>query len=687
MAFTQVLQWLNRTENAPRGKVPHRQLLIVAGEPHYTQEQTASLIVALGHHKRTCSLGRVVSGVSVSVPFQDYQHLLGREFDIAVYDAHRPFRPSLCLALAGTLTQGGTLILCCPPLKSWPHTPAILDSHFISHGFSATFSPFIHQFRDALLSDNHTAMWSRDKLTLPVSYGELPSIQPDPRFLSADQYRGFVTLQALFNQPYAHAALTALRGRGKSTLLGKLIVHWMQAGKTVILTSPVKQSVSNVVAQLTQSDNNFTAISALHFRDNQSNGEVRWLATDNPAILSDNNAILVIDEAASLPLPVLSRLTTNKTHCLLSTTLEGYEGSGQGFITRFLPDWIDSYSASQIVLEQPIRWLQGDPLEALLQRNLAFAEPHEAPGCTQSVDIKTLTHQVACLHELSSEDINQVIQLLRRAHYQTTPDDIMRIIDAPDTRLHVTCNGNQIVGVVMITVEGALTDDALAAAIISGRRRVKGHLSAQSLALLSCQTAWLNASLWRVNRIAVLPAYQRQGIGNAMLKRTLEVAIRNQCDGVTTSFGSTPALLAFWLHAGFTLVKQGKKPDKASGHISALMVNPISDALKEQTVLLSRLFNTDSQQTASPDPDIAAIMLQRLQHFVSGTRHFDHMGAAFVWLTATLSANGDTPPILLKQIDQGNIQALVEKYRYAGKRELIDDLRNSIKTLLPEQQA
>lgn len=682
MAFSQVLQWLNRIKNAPQGHVPHRQLLLISGDQRTTGERVTSLITALGHHKRTCSLGRSVAGVSLSVAMQDYKHVLGREFDVAVYDAHGPFRPSFCLALAGTITQGGTLILCCPALETWPHDPSILDSHFISHGFSATYSPFIRMLRDALRNDDYTAIWSQDQLKLPVSYGKLPAVQPDPRFLTADQFQSFVALKALFNRPHAHAALTALRGRGKSTLIGKLIVHWVHTGKTVLLTSPVKESVHSVFKQLARSDNRFENLSSLHYRDNRSSGEVRWVATDNTELLTNNSAILVIDEAASLPLPVLCKITANKIHCLLSTTVEGYEGSGQGFMTRFLPGWINSHNASHIVLEQPIRWLQDDPIEALLQRHLAFAEPIQATGCTQPVDLEPLIHQAVRLSELPSSDINQIIQLLRSAHYQTTPDDIMRIIDSPDTRLHVTYRGKQVVGVVMITVEGNLSDETLAAGIISGARRVKGHLSTQSLTLLSCQPEWLYASVWRVNRIAVLPVYQRQGIGKEMLKSTVEIAVENGCDCVTTSFGSTPALLEFWQHAGFILVKQGKKPDKASGNTSVLMVNPISNALTKQTELLTRLFNNDSQNTMSPDSDIAAIMRLRLQHFVNGSRHLDHMGAAFVWLCGKLTKIGITVPCLVNQIGERDVQTLVEEYKYAGKRQLVNSLRNSVKSLL-----
>lgn len=44
---------------------------------------------------------------------------------------------------------------------------------------------------------------------------------------------------------------------------------------------------------------------------------------------------LIVDEAAAIPGPLLRQLVTRFPRTLLTTTVQGYEGTGRGFLLKF----------------------------------------------------------------------------------------------------------------------------------------------------------------------------------------------------------------------------------------------------------------------------------------------------------------------------------------------------------------
>ena len=98
----------------------------------------------------------------------------------------------------------------------------------------------------------------------------------------------------------------------------------------------------------------------------------------------------------------------------------------------------------------------------------------------------------------------EVMYLLSLAHYQTTPDDLMRIIDSPDIILAMIVVQRRVIAAAIINIEGSTPLIELSEDIACGKRRPKGHLGAQRLALLSADPEIAKYKYWRINRIAVL---------------------------------------------------------------------------------------------------------------------------------------------------------------------------------------
>jgi len=98
---------------------------------------------------------------------------------------------------------------------------------------------------------------------------------------------------------------------------------------------------------------------------------------------------------------------------------------------------------------------------------------------------------------------------------------------------------------------------------------------AQSLAAHggSPQAATLTAR--RVTRIAVHPARQREGIGQALIATARQ---QMNIDYLSVSFGYTGELWRFWQRCGFILVRIGSHREASSGCYTAMAMLPLSAA-------------------------------------------------------------------------------------------------------------
>lgn len=636
----ELVNWVFFTNDIGKPEGLHRQCLLLSHDKAITQAK--DLLAYAPETKSLCWMGDDAPENAVKVPIAQYRRLLGQEFDVAVYDAFTPFRPSALLALAGTVRHGGRLIIACPPLSDWPCHRDVLDTHFVSHGWQLSESRYINHWIELARHDPAVAIVDAHHQYMPVTHGICPQPETDDRFITRDQSQ---TYKALLDTD-ANAIITAPRGRGKTALLGEIAASLLASGNSIMLTSKHYESVQPLFARLrTKAD--LTETFRGGFTHKSNNMTLTWVAPDNPLLFTCTSSVLIIDEAASLPLPQIQTLITQPARTVLATTTDGYEGSGQGFLHRFLPRYVSETNAVHYQLTTPIRWLTDDPLERLTAAGLLFSSENRMQY--RADENHELELNWADFSALSQSVVHRVMQLLVQAHYQTTPDDLMRLLDAPDIKLLLATLGDDVVGATVINIEGGKPLEEVATGIACGVRRVKGHLSAQRIALMLSDSLAATVRYWRINRIAVAPERQNKGYGSQMLAKIADDATRNNIDAITSSFGFTDALGRFWRANSFRVIQHGVKKDKASGHASALVFRAISQqakhlepqlhAIKSQEDIALGIASSSSEYKTylkEVAARLTSLHIVKLQQFVSGTRDMVHCLGSLCWLAGII---------------------------------------------------
>ncbi len=78
----------------------------------------------------------------------------------------------------------------------------------------------------------------------------------------------------------------------------------------------------------------------------------------------------MVDEAAAIPAPLLLQLVSRFPRILLTTTVQGYEGTGTRFFYLSFAPVFRSFTALRF--SQPVRWAPECPLENIVSEALIF---------------------------------------------------------------------------------------------------------------------------------------------------------------------------------------------------------------------------------------------------------------------------------------------------------------------------
>ncbi|EFA8784218.1 tRNA cytosine(34) acetyltransferase TmcA [Escherichia coli] len=474
------------------------------------------------------------------------QTLLGREFRHAVFDARHGFDAASFAALSGTLKAGSWLVLLLPVWEEWENQPDADSLRWSDCPDPIATPHFVQHLKRVLTANNDAILWRQNQ---PFSLAHFTPRTDWHPATGAPQPEQQQLLQQLLTMPPGVAAVTAARGRGKSALAGQLI---SRIAGSAIVTAPAK-AATDVLAQFAGEKFRFIAPDALLASDEQAD----WL---------------VVDEAAAIPAPLLHQLVSRFPRTLLTTTVQGYEGTGRGFLLKFCARFPHLH---RFELQQPIRWAQGCPLEKMVSEALVFDDENFTHTPQGNIAISAFEQT---LWRSEPETPLKVYQLLSGAHYRTSPLDLRRMMDAPGQHFLQAAGENEIAGALWLVDEGGLSQE-LSQAVWAGFRRPRGNLVAQSLAAHGSNPLAATLRGRRVSRIAVHPVRQREGTGRQLIAGALQYT--QDLDYLSVSFGYTGELWRFWQRCGFVLVRMGNHREASSGCYTAMALLPMSDAGKQ----------------------------------------------------------------------------------------------------------
>lgn len=569
-------------------RLGQRRLVLIEGEAAATRVRARSLLDQFPSPSGLwvgASEGEY-SGIETASA-KTYQRWLGRELDLLVWDGHLGNPPDAFAALAGTLRAGGLLIWLVPSLAQWPTYP---DPDYPRTGLDgATHHPFAARQAGLLKA-------SPDIIRIDADQPEWPALPTLPATDTPFQVAATAEQAALIERLVKFAlgrrrrplVITADRGRGKSAALGVAAAQSLQSGRqSVVVTAPGPENVDTLFRHARATLGPELAEDHGHELIAHNGGRLSYLPITDLLNARPEAEVVLVDEAAALPPQRLREVLLGWPRVAFASTVHGYEGSGRGFDLRFrnvLDTETPQWRAER--LEQPIRWCQHDPLEAIVGRLFLLNAEAPVPGRDRITpnDVMIEPWNPA---QASDAELEAAFGLLVNAHYRTRPADLRQWLDDPSARTwRATCNGVT-VGILWCAMEGGLPEP-LALDITEGRRRVRGHLLAQSLANHGGFPEAASQRLLRVVRIAVAEPARRLGIGRQLVAAARAWADSNGLDSLGTSFGGEAGLLRFWQNCGLNVVRLGLNREASTGEYPVQMLYGQSEAGRTLAQVLRR---------------------------------------------------------------------------------------------------
>lgn len=477
---------------------------------------------------------------------------LGQSIDYLIFNAFDGFTPNALAQGAGLVRAPGVLILFTPKASVWPN---YADPFLQALGQSECYYSNYIQLLINSLNHSSNIVCDIDAIELNSKVNNQFS---ESIALTTDQQAVVDNLLDDWSQSTSTRVITADRGRGKSSALGYALKRSDWESNQVIVTAPDKRAVYSLYEQSDEFQPRFLH-PAEALQELRTNSSIR---------------LLVIDEAAAIATPLLDQLVESANHLAVSTTVNGYEGFGRGFSLRFLQRLgLQREGVNYSQLAEPVRWSQGDQLEATINE-LLFLTEGESSNAFSGFDDGVYGLEFDGL--ISHPDRLQAIyQLLHLAHYRTSPNDLRVLLDSPAQYLFVTVQAGELVAVAWISEEGELSAE-LSEAIAQGVRRPNGNLLPQTLIFSEGMVTLGTKRFWRIARIAVAPDFRRSGVAAAMLRFIEAKAIGSQIDFMGASFAGYQEVWQFWSASGYTAIRMGDRIDPVAGEAALVVLKGLN---------------------------------------------------------------------------------------------------------------
>lgn len=365
-------------------------------------------------------------------------------------------------------------------------------------------------------------------------------------------------------------ALTAARGRGKSAALGLAIAGAVAFGySNIFVTSPSPDNLHTLFeflfkgfdAMQYQEHLDYEIIQSLNpefdkavVRVNVFKEHRQTIQYIHPAdaVKLGQAELVVIDEAAAIPLPLVKNLL-GPYLVFMASTINGYEGTGRSLSLKLIQQLRQQSARSQVSmtaenksttttklssartlhevsLQESIRYAPGDAVEKWLNELLCLDclnITRIISGCPlpETCDLYYVNRDTLfCYHKASEAFLQRLMALYVASHYKNSPNDLQLLSDAPAHHLFCllppvppTQNSlPEVLAVVQVCLEGEISRQSILSSLARGMK-ASGDLIPWTVSEQFQDPDFGSLSGARVVRIAVHPDYQGMGYGSRAL--------------------------------------------------------------------------------------------------------------------------------------------------------------------------
>eukprot|EP01103_Thecamoeba_quadrilineata_P004897 TRINITY_DN14772_c0_g1_i1.p1 TRINITY_DN14772_c0_g1~~TRINITY_DN14772_c0_g1_i1.p1 ORF type:complete len:1086 (+),score=284.98 TRINITY_DN14772_c0_g1_i1:469-3258(+) len=367
-------------------------------------------------------------------------------------------------------------------------------------------------------------------------------------------------------------ALTAARGRGKSAAMGIALAAAIAFSySNIFVTSPspenlktlfeflfkgfdvmgYKERVDYELVESTNPEFNRAIVRVNVFRNHRQT--VQYIQPQDYNKLAQAE-LLVIDEAAAIPLPLVKKLLGSYL-VFMASTINGYEGTGRSLSLKLVQQLRSQTSSTdqtsggpakesrslggrvlrEVTLETPIRYSPGDDVEKWLYQLLCL-------DATSASNISSSTcpppskcelyyvnkDTLFSFHKESEEFLQRMMALYVSSHYKNSPNDLQLMSDAPSHHLFVllgpvlpnTKKLPDILAVLQVSLEGKISRESAEISLSKGELK-SGDLIPWTVSQQFQDFEFANLSGARVVRIATHPDLQRMGYGGRAMEQLI----------------------------------------------------------------------------------------------------------------------------------------------------------------------
>ncbi|KAK5661721.1 hypothetical protein OQA88_9821 [Cercophora sp. LCS_1] len=549
------------------------------------------------------------------VYYKETEKILGNTYGICILQDFEAITPNILARTIETVEGGGMVILLLKGMNSLKKLYTLsmdVHSRYRTEAHGDVVARFNERFILSLGSCESCLVIDDELNVLPISGGkgvkQLPPVDEDETASATKKELQKIKESLLDTQPIGSliqlarttdqakslltfvdaiaektlrntVTLTAARGRGKSAAMGLAIAAAVAYGySNIFITSPSPENLKTLFEFV------FKGFDALDYKDHADYSIIQSTNPDfNKAIVRVNihrnhrqtiqyfrpqdshilgqAELVVIDEAAAIPLPLVRRLM-GPYLVFMASTISGYEGTGRSLSLKLIKQLREqsragvsaagdgavevdrssgkatndsaiqgARSLKEITLSEPIRYAQGDSVEKWLNTLLCLdatlpRSKLSTQGCPDPSECELLyvnRDTLFSFHPVSEKFLQQMVALYVASHYKNSPNDLQLMSDAPAHELFVLTapivEGRlpEPLCVIQVSLEGKISRQSILNSLSRGQQPA-GDLIPWLVSQQFQDEEFASLSGARVVRIATNPDYMSMGYGTKALQ-------------------------------------------------------------------------------------------------------------------------------------------------------------------------